>query len=168
MCFLGSGFQARLQGHDGGLASLGLLQDLEKFPPVFVDVHECSCHVRSSLNTLYEACPEAASAIRLPLRLGKPFLVCYIESALRGRGMPTREELEDEDRRVRQLRIAVSLALSVIGQSDMTLAQAKEMVAATRGMALRLFPGKELAFDLIYLPRFRRLLAERFGEFRPV
>ncbi|HWT79581.1 MAG TPA: hypothetical protein VN203_00055 [Candidatus Acidoferrum sp.] len=82
--------------------------------------------------------------------------------------MPTREELEDEDRRVRQLRIAVSLALSVIGQSDMTLAQAKEMVAATRGMALRLFPGKELAFDLIYLPRFRRLLAERFGEFRPV
>jgi len=26
-----------------------------------------------------------------------------------------------------------------------------------------MFPGKELAFDLIYLPRFRRLLADRFG-----
>lgn len=82
--------------------------------------------------------------------------------------MPTREELEEEDRRVRQLRVAVSLALSVIGQSDLTLAQAKEMVAATRGMALRLFPGKELAFDLIYLPRFRRLLAERFGHYWPI
>ena len=82
--------------------------------------------------------------------------------------MPTREELEEEDRRVRQLRVAVSLALSVIGQSDLTLAQAKEMVAATRGMALRLFPGKELAFDLIYLPRFRRLLAERFGHSWPI
>jgi hypothetical protein len=82
--------------------------------------------------------------------------------------MPTREELEEEDRRVRELRVAVNLALSVIGQTDMTLAQAKEMVAATRGMALRLFPGKELAFDLIYLPRFRRLLAERFGYNRPV
>ena len=82
--------------------------------------------------------------------------------------MPTREELEDEDRRVRQLRIAVNLALSVIGQTDMTLDQAQEMVAATRGMALRLFPGKELAFDLIYLPRFRRLLAERFGYHQPV
>jgi hypothetical protein len=82
--------------------------------------------------------------------------------------MPTREELEEEDRRVRQLRIAVGLALSVIGQTDMTLAQAQEMVAATRGMALRLFPGKELAFDLIYLPRFRRLLAERFGYHRPI
>jgi len=82
--------------------------------------------------------------------------------------MPTREELEEEDRRVRQLRIAVGLALSVIGQTDMTLEQAQEMVAATRGMALRLFPGKELAFDLIYLPRFRRLLAERFGYSRPI
>jgi len=76
--------------------------------------------------------------------------------------MPSREELEEEDRRVRQLRIAVNLALSVIGQTEMNLAQAQEMVAATRGMALRLFPGKELAFDLIYLPRFRRLLAERY------
>jgi hypothetical protein len=82
--------------------------------------------------------------------------------------MPSREELEEEDRRVRQLRIAVSLALSVIGQTDMTLDQAQEMVAATRGMALCVFPGKELAFDLIYLPRFRRLLAERFGYCRPV
>jgi hypothetical protein len=35
-------------------------------------------------------------------------------------------------------------------------------------MALRLFPGKELAFDLIYLPRFHRLLAERFGYHRPI
>lgn len=76
--------------------------------------------------------------------------------------MPTPEELEEEDRRVRQLRIAVSLSLSVIGQTDMSLAQAEEMVTATRGMALRLFPGKDLAFDLIYLPRFRRLLAERY------
>lgn len=82
--------------------------------------------------------------------------------------MPTREELEDEDRRLRQLRIAVSLALSVIGQTEMSLAQAQEMVSATRSMALRLFPGKELAFDLIYLPRFRRLMAERFGLYRPI
>ena len=76
--------------------------------------------------------------------------------------MATQQELEEEDRRVRQLRIAVDLALSVIGQTRMSLAQAEEMVSATRGMALSLFPGKELAFDLIYLPRFRRLLTERY------
>jgi hypothetical protein len=74
-----------------------------------------------------------------------------------------REELEDEDRRVRQLRTVVHLALSVIAQTEMDLAAAEEMVSAVRGAALRLFPGKEIAFDLIYLPRFRRLLAERYG-----
>jgi hypothetical protein len=77
--------------------------------------------------------------------------------------MPTPEELEDEDRQVRQLRIAVHLALSVIAQTNVSLAQAREIVSATRTMALRMFPGKELAFDLIYLPRFRRLMADRFG-----
>jgi hypothetical protein len=82
--------------------------------------------------------------------------------------MPTREELDEEDRRVRQLRLVVSLALGAIGQTDLSLAQAQEMVAATRSMALQLFPGKELAFDLIYLPRFHRLLAERYGLYRPV
>jgi hypothetical protein len=77
--------------------------------------------------------------------------------------MPTREELDEEDRRLRQLRVAVNLALSVIAQTHVSLTQAQELVTATRDMALRLFPGKELAFDLIYLPRFRRLLAERYG-----
>ena len=76
--------------------------------------------------------------------------------------MASVEELEEEDRRVRQLRTAVSLALSVIAQTNMSQGQAQEMVTATRDLALRLFPGKELAFDLIYLPRFRRLLAERY------
>jgi hypothetical protein len=76
--------------------------------------------------------------------------------------MATQQELEEEDRRVRQLRIAVDLALSLIGQTALSLTQAEEMISATRGMALRLFPGKELAFDLIYLPRFRRLLTERY------
>ena len=78
--------------------------------------------------------------------------------------MPTREELDEEDRSVRQLRTVVHLALSVIAQTEVSLAEAETMVADVRGAALRLFPGKELAFDLIYLPRFRRLLTERFGE----
>ncbi len=77
--------------------------------------------------------------------------------------MVSREELEEEDRRVRQLRTVVHLALSVIAQTDMKLADAEEMVSAVRRTALRLFPGKAFAFDLIYLPRFRRLLAERYG-----
>ncbi len=81
--------------------------------------------------------------------------------------MATREDLEEEDRRVRQLRTMVHLALSVVAQTDMARADAERMVAAVRAAALRLFPGKELAFDLIYLPRFGRLLAERYGPARP-
>jgi hypothetical protein len=77
--------------------------------------------------------------------------------------MATREELEDEDRRVRHLRTLVHLALSVMAQDDLGLSEAENMVGSVRRAALRLFPGKELAFDLIYLPRFRRLLVERYG-----
>ena len=76
--------------------------------------------------------------------------------------MPTPEELKEEDRRLRQLQLVVGLTMSTISQTNLSLEEASRMVAATRQLALRLFPGKELAFDLIYQPRFRRLLAERF------
>lgn len=77
--------------------------------------------------------------------------------------MPSPEELAEEDRRVRQLRLVVALALNTIGQTDMSPEEARDMVAAVRQTALRLFPDKAFAFDLIYLPRFRRLLAARYG-----
>lgn len=77
--------------------------------------------------------------------------------------MPTPEELKDEERRLRQLQLVVGLTMSVISQTKLSLEEASRMVAATRQLALRLFPGKELAFDLIYQPRFRRLLVERFN-----
>ena len=76
--------------------------------------------------------------------------------------MPTPEELKDEERRLRQLQLVVSLTMSVISQTTLSLEEASRMVAGVRQLALKLFPGKELAFDLIYQPRFRRLLAERF------
>ena len=77
--------------------------------------------------------------------------------------MPTPEELKEEDRRLRQLQLVVGLTMSVISQTKLSLDEASRMVAAVRQLALKLFPGKELAFDLIYQPRFRRLLAERFS-----
>ena len=76
--------------------------------------------------------------------------------------MATAEELREEERKLRQLRLAVGLTMSTISQTNLSLGEASQMVTATRQFALRLFPGKELAFDLIYQPRLRRLLAERF------
>jgi hypothetical protein len=77
--------------------------------------------------------------------------------------MPTPEELKDEERRLRQLQLVVGLTMSVISQTTLSLEEASRMVIGVRQLALKLFPGKELAFDLIYQPRFRRLLAERFN-----
>jgi hypothetical protein len=47
-------------------------------------------------------------------------------------------------------------------QSDLTVEEASELVASTRRAALTLFPGKELAYDLIYKPRLQRVMKERF------
>ena len=75
----------------------------------------------------------------------------------------TPEELQDERRRMRRLQIMVNMVMSVIAQDQaLTVDQASEMVADTRRAALAMFPGKELAFDLIYRPRLQRLMRERF------
>jgi hypothetical protein len=70
------------------------------------------------------------------------------------------EELADEHRRARQLRVLVDLTCNVIAQGRLTRAEAEELVAATRRRVLELFPGKEDTFDLILAPRFARLIDE--------
>lgn len=75
---------------------------------------------------------------------------------------PGDREVEEESRRTRRLQVAVSLAMNIIGQSNLTLEEASELVAATKRLALRLFPDKEATFDLIYRPRLQRVLMERY------
>jgi hypothetical protein len=72
-------------------------------------------------------------------------------------------QIAHENKMIRRLRILVDLTFAVIAQdNDMTLESGWEHVLALKGAAVAMFPGKEEAFDLIYLPRFSRLLAERF------
>ncbi len=52
--------------------------------------------------------------------------------------------------------------MNVICQSDLPVEEAMQLVASTRQLALQLFPDKEFAYDLIYQPRFRRLLSEKY------
>jgi len=56
----------------------------------------------------------------------------------------------------------VDLALMEIRGGRFTKPQAEKVVENIRSQALQLFPGKELAFDLIYRPRFRRAISETF------
>lgn len=69
----------------------------------------------------------------------------------------------EEARRLRRLQVMMSMVMSVISQDpDLTVEEAAEMAANARCAALSMFPDKELAYDLIYRPRLRRLMNERF------
>jgi hypothetical protein len=73
-------------------------------------------------------------------------------------------QIELEDKMIRRLRFLVNLTFATIAQDDsLTLEQAWEHVTALKGAAVAMFPGKEGTFDLVYMPRFSRLLAERYG-----
>lgn len=77
--------------------------------------------------------------------------------------MPTREEIEEEDKKIRLLRFVVGLTTNIIMQTAIPLSEARKMIEGTRSLATTLFPGKEEVYDLIYKPRFSRLLSERYA-----
>jgi hypothetical protein len=70
--------------------------------------------------------------------------------------------LKEEEKNLKRLRFVVNLAEAVLMQSDLTLWESLDLMENTKKAALSLFPDKEFVYDLIYTPRFRRILAERF------
>ena len=78
--------------------------------------------------------------------------------------MATAAEIQAERKKVRRLQFMMSMVMNCIGQNDaMPLEEASQMIASARRAALHMFPGKELAYDLIYRPRFQRLIQEKYG-----
>ena len=74
------------------------------------------------------------------------------------------KEIAQENRLLRRLRMLVDLTFATLAQDpSITLEEAWEHVQALKAAAVAMFPGKDSTFDLIYLPRFSRLIAERFG-----
>ena len=72
-------------------------------------------------------------------------------------------QIAHENRMIRRLRFLVELTFATIAQDDsITLDQAWDHVRALKAAAVAMFPGKDDTFDLVYLPRFSRLLAERY------
>jgi hypothetical protein len=58
----------------------------------------------------------------------------------------------------------MSMVMNVISQDEeMPVEEASELIASARKAALTMFPGKELAYDLIYRPRFQRLMTEKYS-----
>jgi len=76
--------------------------------------------------------------------------------------MASKEQILEENRKVRRLQIAVDLVLNLVAQSDIPVEEASELVAQTRRFALNLFPDKAQVYDMIYQPKFKRLLVEKY------
>lgn len=80
----------------------------------------------------------------------------------RGKGDVMEKGIIDEKRNIRRLRFIVDLTQAVLMQSDLTLKEAFDLLAGAKNAASMLFPGKEHVFDLVYAPRLRRIISERF------
>jgi hypothetical protein len=75
---------------------------------------------------------------------------------------PDKEALLAEERKLRRLGRAMDLAAVLLWRVDLTLDEARDVVNHAKRTALELFPDKEETFDLIYGPRFRRILIEKY------
>ncbi len=73
------------------------------------------------------------------------------------------KEIAAENKKIRMLRFMVELTIALIYQSEMTREESLERVAGVKRFALKLFPGKEVAFELIYAPKFKRVIREVYG-----
>jgi len=68
-----------------------------------------------------------------------------------------------EQKLIRRLQMMMNLVMQTIAQdSSLSIDEASQMIADSRKAALAMFPGKELAYDIIWRPRFQRLMRERF------
>ncbi|MBI5468255.1 MAG: hypothetical protein HY891_03900 [Deltaproteobacteria bacterium] len=77
--------------------------------------------------------------------------------------MPTQEEIKNEDKKIRHLRRMVDFTISLIATDhEMTLQEASGHIASLRDFALNLFPDKGEVFDLVYAPKLKRLIVEKF------
>lgn len=77
--------------------------------------------------------------------------------------MANSEEVQREHRKIRYLRFLVDFSILSIQQGDLSLEDALKVVEDVKRVACAFFPGKEETFELIYRPRFKRVIQEKFG-----
>ncbi len=71
-------------------------------------------------------------------------------------------EIKEENRKIRFLRFLVDLSLQSVQEDNLSLEETLDVVEDVKRAACHLFPGKEETFELIYRPRFNRVIQERF------
>jgi hypothetical protein len=87
---------------------------------------------------------------------------CLVPELPQPRAVADKPALE-EAKLIRRMQMMMSMVMNVIAQdATLSIDEASQMIADARTAALAMFPGKELAYDLIWRPRFQRLMCERF------
>ena len=77
-------------------------------------------------------------------------------------GMGTVLVVDDEDRLIEHLRRLVDATTQRLKAEELSWEEARQLIVQTRKQVLELFPDKATTFDLIYGPRFRRVLIENY------
>ena len=77
---------------------------------------------------------------------------------------PSEKEIEEENRKMRYLRTVVDFTVAILRQGNLSIPEAVELIAAAKRHVLSIFPDKEGTYDLIYKPRFERIIQERLGK----
>jgi len=78
--------------------------------------------------------------------------------------LSTPDEIKNENRKIRTLRILTDLTFQRLCVERMTIIEAREAVIDLRRAATNMFPGKDGVFDLVIAPRLDRVITERFGN----
>ena len=74
--------------------------------------------------------------------------------------MATADAIVEEAKRARKVTQIVDITTALIRQSEMSRHDAELLVAHVREEILRLFPGSEKTYEVIYSRRFTRLVEE--------
>ena len=74
------------------------------------------------------------------------------------------EKIEEEQLKMRYLRFIVDLTEAQLYDENQSILESIQLMRSTKRLVLNLFPGKEFTYDLIYKPRFHRILKERLNS----
>ena len=76
---------------------------------------------------------------------------------------PGAHDPAEEGKLIRRMQMMMNMVMQVIAQDgSLTIDEASQMIADSKKAALAMFPDKELAYEIIWKPRFQRLMRERF------
>lgn len=82
--------------------------------------------------------------------------------------MATLQKIYEEELRMRKLKALVDLTAQKLRELNLSEPEGIQLIEDTKKEVLKLFPDKESVFELIYRPRFTRILHENLAVHAPI